>query len=41
VESDDNEEPASVCRLPDRANTGDDDVDWSACHPTPGAANTA
>ena len=40
-ESDGNEVVGSLCRLPDRADTGDDDRDWSACDPTPGAVNAA
>jgi hypothetical protein len=38
-ESDGNEVPGSICRLPDHADTDDDDRDWSACTPTPGSAN--
>jgi large repetitive protein len=38
-ESDGNEEAGSLCRLPDRTDTGDDDGDWSACAPTPGTEN--
>jgi hypothetical protein len=40
-ESDNNEVAASICRLPDHADGGDDDSDWSGCAPTPGSANTA
>jgi len=40
-EADDNQEPGSLCRLPDRTDTGDDDHDWGACATTPGAANSA
>jgi hypothetical protein len=40
-ESDGNELPGSICRLPDHADTDDDDHDWSACAPTPGASNAA
>lgn len=38
-ETDDNDVPGSLCRLPDRADGGDDDGDWSACAPTPGTRN--
>ena len=38
-EADDNEVPGSLCRLPDKADTGDDDADWARCRPTPGEAN--
>lgn len=39
TETDGNETAGSLCRLPDRADSGDDDRDWGACAPTPGAAN--
>jgi len=38
-ESDDNELPGSLCRLPDKADSGDDDTDWGRCTPTPGEVN--
>jgi hypothetical protein len=38
-ETDDNEVAGSLCRRPDRADTGDDDDDWSRCAPTPGGPN--
>jgi hypothetical protein len=38
-EADDNEVTGSLCRRPDRADTGDDDADWSRCAPTPGGPN--
>ena len=41
TESDDNEVAASLCRLPDRADTDDDDHDWARCAPTPGAPNAS
>jgi len=40
AETDGNEVTGSLCRLPDRADSGDDDRDWSACAPTPGTDNT-
>ena len=40
-EADSNEVAGSICRLPDHADSGDDDRDWSACIPTPGSANHA
>jgi len=40
-ESDGNEVPGSLCRLPDGADTGDDDADWALCRPTPGRTNRA
>ena len=40
-EADDNELPGSICRRPDHTDSGDDDRDWAACAPTPGAVNTA
>jgi hypothetical protein len=38
-ETDGNETAGSLCRLPDGADSGDDDRDWSACAPTPGTGN--
>jgi hypothetical protein len=38
-ESDGNDLPGSICRLPDHADTDDDDRDWAACTPTPGSVN--
>jgi hypothetical protein len=38
-ESDGNEVPGSICRLPDHVDTDEDDHDWSACVPTPGSVN--
>ncbi|MEX2273959.1 MAG: lamin tail domain-containing protein [Actinomycetota bacterium] len=38
-ESDSNEVVGTLCRLPDRSDTGDDDHDWAACKPTPGGRN--
>jgi hypothetical protein len=40
-ESDNNDVAASICRLPDRTDSGDDDRDWGACTPTPGSENAA
>jgi len=40
-EADSNEIARSICRIPDHADSGDDDRDWSACTPTPGSANRA
>ena len=40
-EADSSEIAGSICRLPDHADSGDDDRDWSACVPTPGSANHA
>lgn len=40
-ETDGNEVAGSLCRIPDRADSGDDDHDWSACAPSPGTRNTA
>ena len=40
-ESDDNEVAGSLCRLPDRSDTGEDDADRSICSPTPGTKNAA
>jgi large repetitive protein len=39
-EVDGNDVPGSICRLPDRVDTGDDDSDWAACAPTPGTENS-
>ena len=39
TEADDGDVTGSLCRLPDRTDTGDDDHDWSSCAPTPGAEN--
>jgi hypothetical protein len=39
-EADDNDAPGSLCRLPDRTDSGDDDTDWAACAPTPGTENS-
>jgi len=38
-ESDDNEVSGSLCRFPDKTDSGDDDTDWARCRPTPGEAN--
>jgi hypothetical protein len=40
-EADDGATAGSLCRIPDRADSGDDDADWTACAPTPGTENTA
>jgi hypothetical protein len=41
TEADGNEVAGSLCRLPDGADSGEDDDDWAACAPTPGTANRA
>ena len=38
-ESDNNVTAGSLCRLPDRTDTANDDHDWGSCSATPGAAN--
>jgi large repetitive protein len=38
-EADDNLHPGSLCRSPDRTDTGDDEHDWGSCSATPGAPN--
>jgi hypothetical protein len=40
-ELDDNEVTGSLCRLPDKADSEDDDADWARCQPTPGGTNAA
>jgi hypothetical protein len=39
TEVDTNDETGSLCRIPHGGDSGDDDTDWRACTPTPGATN--
>jgi hypothetical protein len=39
TEADDGVMAGSLCRLPDRTDSGDDDADWTTCTPTPGTEN--